>query len=148
MCFSGEHDVSDEYETQTFITKANPLEIVVPRRFYIRPGQGTIIYDVAILVMENPVDFTNPSLRQIRHYIQYLQCNCQLWFEILMRVVQTAMAMISPCTCQLRGLATVVGWADCFLQGHLMRLHSRRIRFPTTLNKIELKLNYSFQNEP
>ena len=67
--FSGEHDVSDEYETQTFITKANPLEIVVPRRFYIRPGQGTIIYDVAILVMENPVDFTNPRLRHIRYYI-------------------------------------------------------------------------------
>ena len=70
--FSGEHDVSDEYETQTFVTKANPLEIVVPRRFYIRPGQGTIIYDVAILVMENPVDFTNPRLRHIRYYIVYI----------------------------------------------------------------------------
>ena len=39
---------------------------MVPRKFYIRLAQGTIKYDVAILVMETPVNFTDPRLGHIR----------------------------------------------------------------------------------
>ena len=66
--FPGEHDISDESEAVTFVTKAKYLETEIHRRFYIRRGQGKVKYDVAILELENPVNFTNPRLEHIRCY--------------------------------------------------------------------------------
>ena len=68
--FIGEHDISSEYETPTFtfVTKAKPFETEIHRRFYIRRARGTVKYDVAILELENPVNFTNPRLEHIRFY--------------------------------------------------------------------------------
>ena len=66
--FPGEHDISDESEAKTFITKAKYLETGIHRRFFFRRGRGTLKYDVAILELENPVDFTDPRLQHIRCY--------------------------------------------------------------------------------
>ena len=66
--FPGEHDISDESEAETFITKAKYLETEIHPRFFIRRARGTVKYDVAILELENPVDFTNPRLQHIRCY--------------------------------------------------------------------------------
>ena len=63
---SGEHDISDEHEAETIITKAISWKTQIHRKFYIRLAQGTIKYDVAILEMENPVNFTDHRLRHIR----------------------------------------------------------------------------------
>ena len=74
--FPGEHDISDEFEAETFITKAKPYESDVHSKFHIRKGRGTMKYDVAILVMKTPVDFRNPRLRHIRSYsISIIYCD-------------------------------------------------------------------------
>ena len=70
--FPGEHDISDESEAVTFITKAKPYRTQKHGKFYIRRARGTVKYDVAILELENPVDFTNPRLRHIRFYSIYI----------------------------------------------------------------------------
>ena len=49
----------------THTSKAVELEIVKHPRFYIRRGLGVIKYDIAILTLEQPVDFTQfPHIRQ------------------------------------------------------------------------------------
>ena len=68
--FIGEHDISSEYETPTFtfVTRAKPFRTQKHGKFYYRPARGTLIYDVAILELENPVNFTNPRLEHIRYF--------------------------------------------------------------------------------
>ena len=57
----GEHDVSDRYETATHISKAIVREIEKHPRFYIRRALGVIKYDIALLTLEQPVDFSRFS---------------------------------------------------------------------------------------
>ena len=60
----GDHDVSDRYETVTHTSKASELALKHPR-FYIRRGLGVIKYDIALLTLERPVDFSKfPHIRQ------------------------------------------------------------------------------------
>ena len=63
---SGDHDLTREDETETFITRSVTREIEKHPKFYIRRGQGVLKYDVAILTLENPVDFTRfPHIRPV-----------------------------------------------------------------------------------
>ena len=60
----GEHDISGEFDTRTFVTKADPSKIDKHPRFYIRRSLGTIKFDIAILELEEPVDFVKyPHIR-------------------------------------------------------------------------------------
>ena len=64
----GEHDVSRLYETVTHTSKAAELEMEKHPRFFIRRGKGVIKYDIALLTLEQPVDFTQfPHIRQAAH---------------------------------------------------------------------------------
>ena len=61
---AGEHDLSDEHETETFVTSSVRRDIEKHPRFYIRRGDGVIKYDAAILTLEDPVDFARfPHIR-------------------------------------------------------------------------------------
>ena len=63
----GEHDVSRQYETVTHTSKVLELKLKHPR-FFIRRGLGVIKYDIALLTLEQPVDFTQfPHIRQAAH---------------------------------------------------------------------------------
>ena len=63
--YPGDHDVTDRYETKLHTSKAVELEIEKHPRFYIRRGLGVIKYDIAILTLEQPVDFSQfPHIRQ------------------------------------------------------------------------------------
>ena len=61
--FSGEHDVEDDSETVTFKSKA---EGISHPRFYYRLSLGEIDYDVGLLTLETPIDFTNETFSHIR----------------------------------------------------------------------------------
>ena len=68
MTCTGDHDVSKLYETVNFTTKAIDTELEKHPRFFIRRGRGQIKYDIAILTLERPVDFTQfPHIRQAAH---------------------------------------------------------------------------------
>ena len=62
-CFSGEHDIEDDSETVTFKSKA---EGILHPRFYFRRSLGEIDYDVGLLTLETPIDFTNETFSHIR----------------------------------------------------------------------------------
>ena len=59
----GEHDIQDDSETVTFRSKvvgiSHPL-------FYYRLSAGEIQYDIGLLTMETPIDFSNKSYSHIR----------------------------------------------------------------------------------
>ena len=61
--FSGEHDIEDDSETVTFTSKA---EGISHPRFYYRLSSGEIYYDVGLLTLETPIDFTNETFSHIR----------------------------------------------------------------------------------
>ena len=61
--FSGEHDVEDDSEAVTFKSKA---EGISHPRFYYRLSLGEIDYDVGLLTLETPIDFTNETFSHIR----------------------------------------------------------------------------------
>ena len=61
--YTGEHDIADTNETVTFKSKA--VGISHPR-FYFRPSSGVIKYNVALLTLETPIDFSNETFSHIR----------------------------------------------------------------------------------
>ena len=65
MKCTGDHDVSVQYETVGFTSKAIDTELEKHPRFFIRRGRGEIKYDIALLTLEQPVNFTQfPHIRQ------------------------------------------------------------------------------------
>ena len=65
-CFmlTGEHDLSDDTETRTFVSKAVTREARAHPHFFIRPGQGKVKFDIGLLMLETPVDFDKyPHIR-------------------------------------------------------------------------------------
>ena len=64
--FPGEHDLDDETETVKFQTKALKAEFEVHPKFFLNRYGGLIKYDVGILTLETPVDFTNKTFSHIR----------------------------------------------------------------------------------
>ena len=72
---SGEHDIDDDTETVTFKSKAVETEFRVHERFFIRISRGQIKYDVALLTLENPIDFTDPTVSHIRSMFAEVECN-------------------------------------------------------------------------
>ena len=65
-CFmlTGEHDLSDDTETRTFVSKAVTREARAHPHFFIRPGQGKVKFDIGLLMLETPVDFEKyPHIR-------------------------------------------------------------------------------------
>ena len=63
--FPGEHDLDDETETVKFQTKALRAELDVHPKFFLS-RYGVIKYDVGLLTLETPVDFTNKTFSHIR----------------------------------------------------------------------------------
>ena len=60
----GDHDLTRQDETDTFITRSVKTDIERHQKFHIRRGQGVLKYDVAILTLEQRVDFTRfPHIR-------------------------------------------------------------------------------------
>ena len=53
----GEHDIQDETESRTFVSKVVRREARPHPRFFIRRGQGTVKFDIGLLMLETPVDF-------------------------------------------------------------------------------------------
>ena len=53
------------YETANFTSKAIDTELFKHPRFFIRRDRGEIKYDIALLTLEQPVNFTQfPHIRQ------------------------------------------------------------------------------------
>ena len=63
--FSGEHDLRNGSETVTFQSKIAGVGISHPR-FYYRISVGEISYDVGLLTLETPIDFSNETYSHIR----------------------------------------------------------------------------------
>ena len=63
--FPGEHDLKNDSETVTFQSKILGVDISHPK-FYYRLSSGYIEYDVGILTLETPVDFSNDTFSHIR----------------------------------------------------------------------------------
>ena len=64
--FPGEHDLDDDTETVKFQTKALSAELDVHPKFFLSRSRGVIKYDVGLLTLETPVDFTNKTFSHIR----------------------------------------------------------------------------------
>ena len=63
--FSGEHDLTNDSETVTFKSKIAGVGIPEPR-FYYRISVGLLDFDLGILTLETPVDFSNETFSHIR----------------------------------------------------------------------------------
>ena len=63
---AGEHDITDDSETVTVVSKAKPSERHRHPKFFIRRSEGKSNYDVAILELETPLDFTQGNISHIR----------------------------------------------------------------------------------
>ena len=62
ITFQGEHDIDQFGETRTFSTKA--IDIRNHPKYFNIKSQGLLRYDVALLELENPVDFVKfPHIR-------------------------------------------------------------------------------------
>ena len=61
---TGEHDTEDDTETVTFQSKA--VERETHSRFFIRRSRGQIKYDVGLLTLETPIDFSDETFSHIR----------------------------------------------------------------------------------
>ena len=66
ICCPGEHDTEDDTEAVTFQSKADETELRTHPRFFIRISRGQIKYDVGLLTLENPVDFSDQRFSHIR----------------------------------------------------------------------------------
>ena len=64
-CFPGEHDIEDGYETVTFESKVVGIPQPHPRMYY-RISTGDLEFDVGILTLETPVNFSDPKFDHIR----------------------------------------------------------------------------------
>ena len=62
-CFSGEHDIEDGTETVNF--KSKTVGLPHPWLFY-RLSSGDLDYDVGLLTLETPLNFTDPTFAHIR----------------------------------------------------------------------------------
>ena len=61
---AGEHDLSDDRESRTFVSKAVTREVRAHPHFFIRAGQGKVKFDIGLLMLETPVDFDKyPHIR-------------------------------------------------------------------------------------
>ena len=63
--FPGEHDLTNDSETVTFKSKIAGVGISEPR-FYYRISAGSLDFDLGILTLETPVDFSNETFSHIR----------------------------------------------------------------------------------
>ena len=61
--FTGEHDIEDDSESVTFESKA--VGISHPK-FFNRLSSGEIVFDVGLLILETPIDFSNATFSHIR----------------------------------------------------------------------------------
>ena len=64
--FTGDHDLEDDTETVIFQTKALRAELDVHPKFFLSRSRGVIKYDVGLITLETPVDFTNETFSHIR----------------------------------------------------------------------------------
>ena len=64
--YSGEHDLEDDKESDTFQYKADLMQVDVHPNFFIRRSRGKIEYDVAILTLKTAIDFGNDKFKHIR----------------------------------------------------------------------------------
>ena len=64
--FSGDHDLDDDTETVEFLSKALKTGLDVHPKFFLSRSRGVIKYDVGLLTLETPVDFTNETFSHIR----------------------------------------------------------------------------------
>ena len=62
----GEHDLSDDSETVTVVTKAKRTERKKHPKFFIRRYEGRSNYNVALLELEFPIDFSQSNMSHIR----------------------------------------------------------------------------------
>ena len=62
----GEHDLSDDSETVTVVTKAKRTERKKHPKFFIRLSEGKLNYDVGLLELEFPIDFSQSNMSHIR----------------------------------------------------------------------------------
>ena len=74
---SGEHDTEVENETVTFTSKA--VGATHPNFFY-RLSTGTIKFDVALLTLETPIDFSNETFSHIRWVNIFLSTRGRSYF--------------------------------------------------------------------
>ena len=64
--FPGDHDLTEETETIKFQSKALRTELDVHPKFFLSRSLGVINYDVGLLTLQTPVDFTNKRFSHIR----------------------------------------------------------------------------------
>ena len=64
--FPGDHDLEDDTDTVKFQTKAIRTELEVHPKFFLGRKRGVINYDVGLLTLQTPVDFTNKTFSHIR----------------------------------------------------------------------------------
>ena len=74
---SGEHDTEVSNETVTFTSKA--VGATHPNFFY-RLSTGTIKFDVALLTLETPIDFSNETFSHIRWVNIFLSTRGRSYF--------------------------------------------------------------------
>ena len=66
--FLGEHNLTDQSDSVTFVSKAKRTENEKHPQFFIKQAEGILKYDVAILELETPIDFRNyPHIRCRNH---------------------------------------------------------------------------------
>ena len=63
--FSGEHNLTNDSETVTFQSKIVGVELSHPK-FYYELSNDILNYDVGILTLETPIDFSNETFSHIR----------------------------------------------------------------------------------
>ena len=63
--FPGEHDQMNDSETVTFKSKIVGVDFLHPK-FYYRLSRGVIKYDIGLLTLETPVDFSDETFSHIR----------------------------------------------------------------------------------
>ena len=63
--FPGEHDQMNDSETVTFKSKIVGVDFLHPK-FYYRLSLGVIKYDIGLLTLETPIDFSNETFSHIR----------------------------------------------------------------------------------
>ena len=77
--YPGEHDIDDDTETVTFQSKADETELRTHPRFFIRLSRGQIKYDVGLLTLETPIDFSNSTFSHIRSMFAEVEVKgCQI----------------------------------------------------------------------
>ena len=64
--FTGDHDLEDATETEVFQTKALSTELEVHPKFFLSRSRGVIKFDVGLLTLTKPVDFTDKTFSHIR----------------------------------------------------------------------------------